>query len=472
MSALPSLVDYKEPMVILPEDSTNYQVVCTPTGSGTFGPSSQIVVDLQNVGFLDPASLMIRYKMTYKTAANTDAVSICGTPAYTPILRHDVIVNSVNVESINNYNSLCNMLTNIKLSVADKYGQQQALGYENQKYLDPGVSPAVATSPASMEVLDGALLNLNTVATATTYVRTYSAPLYNLLSGSEKLVPLFLTNAIRLQFTLDTVANIQGKGAGATTGASALATDGTGFSISNFEVVYNAVSFGSAVEREIIAMNPKLRIKTQSYATGNQTVSSGVQGTQSLVYNLRYASVKSAYLICGGTSASLSANGLMDSFDITSNNGDYCLQIGSQQYPQRPLSTTNNKSGILQELRRAMDTIFGNSNSMSISGAEFAFISAGTCLPYATTAVTGYNGATSTQVAIPAKFYVGFNLSRITSRAPMKLFFNGVSTSAQPITATINIGTATSQAHNVMLVANYDAIMEIDTSTKQVVLIS
>lgn len=462
MSALPSLVDYREPLVVLPEDSQNFSVSCVPTGAGSFTASSQIQVDLGNRGFLDPASLLVRYKIVYTTTTNTDAVSVVGTPAYTPFLRVDTIVNSQNVESINNYNAVCNMLTNVKLSVADKYGQQMALGYENQANLNPG------TAPGSMESLDGALINLNTTATATSYTRYYSAPLYNLLSGSEKLIPLFLLNGIRLQFTLDSIANIQGKGAGATTGQSNILA----YTISNFEVVYNCIDFGGAVEREVIAMNPKLRIKTQSYATGNQTIASGSSGTQSLVYNMRYASCKSAFFIGGGTSASLSANGLMDSFDITSTNGDYCLQIGSQQYPQKPLSTVNNRSGVLQELRRAMDTIFGNNNSMSIDGAEFAFISAGTCLPYAFTAVTGYNGVTSTQVAVPAKFYVGFNLSKITARAPMKLFFNGVSTQNAPITATINIGTATSQAHNCMLVVNYDAIFEIDTSSKQCSLIA
>jgi len=352
------------------------------------------------------------------------------------------------------------MLSNIKLSCADKYGQQSALGYENQANLNPG------TAPGSMESLDGALINLNTTATATTYTRYYSAPLYNLLSGSEKLIPLFLLNGIRLQFTLDTIANIQGKGAGATTGQSNILS----FAITNFECVYNMVDMGGSVEREIIAMNPKLRIKTQSYATGNQTLASGSSGTQSLVYNMRYASCKSAFVIGGGTSASLSANGLMDSFDITSSNGDFCLQLASLQYPQKPLSTVNNKAGILQELRRAMNTIFGNNNSMAINGAEFAFISAGTCLPYAFTAVTGYNGVTSTQVSVPAKFYVGFNLQKLT--VPLKAFFTGVSTQNAPMTLTVNIGTATSQAHNVMMVVNYDAILEIDTSTKQCSLIA
>ena len=105
-------------------------------------------------------------------------------------------------------------------------------------------------------------------------------------------------------------------------------------------------------------MNPKIRIKSQSYSTGTQPIAINTTGTVNLVYNQRYASVKSAYLSSGGGNATC-ANKMMDSFDVTSGNGDYCFQIGSINYPQKPLSTINNRSGILQELRRSMNTIFG-----------------------------------------------------------------------------------------------------------------
>ena len=70
---------------------------------------------------------------------------------------------------------------------------------------------------------------------------------------------------------------------------------------------------------------------------------------------------------------------------------------------------------------------------------------------------------------IPAKFWVGVCLQKLT--IPQKAFFTGISTQNSPITVIINIGTATSQLHNVMLILNYDAIIEIDTSTKQCILI-
>jgi len=436
--ALPNLVNYQEPLAMLPENSSNNLITCVPTGSGSFGPSSNIQVDLGSRGFLDPASLSIRYKITYTTAAVAGGrLGIVGTPAYTPFSRLETLINSTSVEQINNYGVVANLLTNLRLSVSDKYGQQYSLGFETVSW--PGPAPAVP----SLEQLDG--LVGTTDAVAGTFDRYYSVPLHGLLSSSEKLIPLFLMNNIRLQFTTDTLANIQ----------TAIATNAgvlTGFSISNFEVVYNCVDMGAEVEREIIAMNPKIRIKSQSYFTGNQQIPNATSGTQNLVFNARYASIKSAYLVMGGLDAAKSANRLYDSYDITSINGDYQLSIGSSLFPQRALSTVNNKGGILNELRRAMGSIYDKNISMSLNAIEFGKVSTNTTSPEA-----------------PAKFFVGFNLQKLT--VPVKAFFTGVSTQNSPITAIININTATSQAHSIMLVLNYDSIMEIDSSTKQCILI-
>jgi len=432
MSALPNQVNYNEPLLMLPENTTNFLVAALPTNGSTFGPGSIAQVDLTtNRGFLDPASLYIRYKIT-TTSASTTQTKIVGTPAYTFINKYVCYANSQTIETISNYNTVANLLVNLQMNVADKVGQQYPLGYLN-----------TTTSPVTNEATDGRLC----VATTDTFY--LSAPLYSLLGNSEKLIPLFLLQNMRLEFTFESLANVSSNS------SSDSGSIMTGYTISNFEVVYNVIDFGQEVQRQIISENPtgKIRIKSTSYNTSISPVASGTSGNINLLYNLRYASIKSAFLNMGGTSTTSSACKNMDSFDITETNGDYSLQIAGISYPQKPLSSSTNKAGIFSELRRAMGSVFGNNVSLSINSTEWVKV----------------DGSTTTYDQ-PGKFWVGFNTQKLT--IPSKAFFTGISTQNSPITVVINSNDATAQLFNVMLIAVYDAIIDIDTQTKQVVIVS
>ncbi len=430
MSALPNQVNYSEPLLMLPENTQNFLVAALPTNGSSFGPGSIAQVDLTtNRGFLDPASISFRYKVT-TTSAGVTQTKMVGTPAYSFINKYVCYANSQTIETISNYNTVANMLINLQMNVADKVGQQYSLGYVD-----------ITTTPVTNEALDGRLC----VATTDTF--SLSAPLYSLLGNSEKLIPLFLLQNMRLEFTFESLANL----------SSNLSSDSgsimTGYSITNFEVVYNVIDFGQEIQRQIIAENPKIRIKSSSYNTSIAPIASGSNGNINLIYNLRYASIKSAFLNFGGTSTTNSANKNMDSIDPTSSNGDFSLQIAGINYPQKSLSSSNNKSGIMNELRRSMGSIFGSNVSMSINAFEFS---------RSDQVISTYDK--------PGKFWVGINLQKLT--IPSKAFFTGVSTQNSPITAIINTNTATTQIYNAMLIAVFDAIIDIDTQTKQVVIVS
>ena len=63
MERLPKSVDYSTPLSTMPDSTVSYIVSNTPTNGNSFIPGTTIIVDLNNVqGFLDPASLSIRYK--------------------------------------------------------------------------------------------------------------------------------------------------------------------------------------------------------------------------------------------------------------------------------------------------------------------------------------------------------------------------------------------------------------------------
>ena len=186
MSALPSQVNYNEPLLRLPENTTNFLACALPTNGSTFGPGSIAQVDLQtNRGFLDPASISIRYKVNVTSSANPAAnpattAKLVGTPVYTFINKYVCYANSQTIETISNYNTVANLLVNLKMSVAQKLGQQYSFGYVGED------SAGAPVTPVNNEQLDGRIL---TNASETFYM---SAPLYCLLSNSEKLIPLFL----------------------------------------------------------------------------------------------------------------------------------------------------------------------------------------------------------------------------------------------------------------------------------------
>ena len=457
--ALPKVVDYNEPMYSLPPNTQSFQVVCNPISGSSFTPSSQIDIDLGSRGFMDPKSLMIRYKIT---TANAAEAYIVGTPVYTPFLRVSTMMNSQTVETINNYNVVANMLTNLNRDLAQKLGEAYSYGY-NAEALN------ATTVPTNNEQTDGGVFAANGS-------KSLSAPLICSLSQCEKLVPLNLLNGIRLTFTLDSIVNmfstISNVGAtpaygftnpaNYTPGAVAVAvsvpgTAGTAvavptnYTISNFEVVYNCIDFGDEVKNMVASMD-RIRIKSQTWASSVQTLASGASGQQNLIYNHKFSSVKSLFLNMGGANRAISANGNMDSYNVAGATGDYQFICGQQSIPQRVLSCNNNYGGILQSLRQAIGSVFDKNNAMSINSVEF-----GRALSDAVT-----------WPILPCKFIVGVSTEKI--KVPGS-FFTGISTEASPISAIININTPTSQIHNAMLIVNADLVYEIDPQTKQVVVI-
>ena len=169
-------------------------------------------------------------------------------------------------------------------------------------------------------------------------------------------------------------------------------------------------------------------------------------GLRVLVFNQRYSSIRSAFLLPNLTIGSKWA----EIVDITASAGDYQLQIGNSAYPQMPLSALNNKGGILQETYRAFGNLYDN-NSMSIDGGEFKITSSSLLAvlnPYE-----------------PGKFIVGQNLEKCQNND--HVLMSGVSTFGSSISAVINMPTATVGLCNLNLMLDYDSIIVIDQESHQ-----
>lgn len=411
---LPNELNYSSP-ASLPAESKTIPITTAPSNGSSFSENSQINLDLVSRGFLVPDSMYISYKYTATTAANSE-MKCC--PVYTPFVRQDVLVGSQVVDSIQNYNNVMNVLSNGTLSVSEKYGLQSAYGYKGN------------TGTPSLEQLDGRLLGLNETG-------TFSGPLMSILSNSEKLIPLFAMGAVRVSLTLDSIANM-----------FTTTVVPTGFAISDVQLHYKIVDFGQEVESMIrSSAGEKLNIKSQSFSVSSQTLASGATGSQSLIFNQRLASIKSLIALNGTSTAG--GNGSFDSVNLKAGTS-YQFQIAGINYPQRPINTSTARASALLEFKSAMGSIFDRNNAHSISSTEFNYDD--------TDAGTSYT--------VPGKFYVGTSVEVLSSDSDS--LFTGVSTENSPITYQVNLGGATDSNSTVTLIANFDAILELDMIDSQV----
>lgn len=410
--SIPHSMDYSQKIDALPE-CNNYEVTLVPTtGAGSYNPGATIRFDFQQRGFIDPSSICLRYKYSVTALVGAEMIA---TPAFTPFLRLETFIGSQNVESINQYNQVAGFLwANTNMDVAMKYGQQSAFGYNNN------------TAIPSLELLDGRLCTVNEVG-------TFSCPLVGLLSSSAKLIPAFAMPQLSVQLTMDSIANM-----------FTTTIVPTAFVISNIELCYNLLDFGREMEQMVLSM-PRLFLKCNSYSNSSASVANATNGSISLVYNQRLSSIKAAFILPTGQA---SINKWGDSFDCTSSNGEYSLVVGGVSYPQRSLSTLNNKTYVLQELRKAVGEIYDKSNNLSVNGIEFNKV-----------------GADATTYNAPAKFIIGIPLEKLHIPTDQAIL-TGISSNNSSITVNINTSTAVAQATTVNLILNYDAIIEVDTANR------
>lgn len=414
---LPSSIAYGDSLPVLPDATQCINLSAAPSNGANFTQGQQIFIDLVNRGFLVPDSMYLSYTYVSTNPVNTQMI---GVPAVTPFSRLDVAFGSQIVDTIQSYNILYHMLSNVTLDVAQKYGMQQPLGYVN----------STGATPPSLEDLDGRLMaDANETG-------SFAFPLVSMLSNAEKLIPLFAMPQCRITLTMESLSNMFISNAAA-----------TGFEIRNVQLKYKVVDFGAAVENIVLSSADKLYIKTQSFGCSSQTLGANSSGNISLVFNQRYASCKSIFAINGNGLATSNRN--FDSVDLTSGNGSYSFSIGGQIFPPTPINTTTGKAGALLELRSAVGSIYDKTNSMSINSREFNY--------NGTNVATAYNA--------PSKFYVGTSLEKLNSAN----LLTGISTANSPISYNISTGTVTGAGiSTITLVVNYDALIECDTLTRQV----
>jgi hypothetical protein len=434
---LPKEINYDLP-VSLPSGVQTFDINVTPCNGSVFSCATAgafVQFDLPaRSGYMDGKTLALRYKY----AISSNGVSrIKGTPFYTPILRLETIFGSQPVQVINEYGQTMNMITNVTHNVADKIGSVTGLGFKLEDH-SSGAQNAMTLSGT-----DGR-------ACAASEVGTFFGPLRGcILSEADRYIPTGMMPNIRIQLTLDSIANIFSGNQSAVvldlekgipTSANTV-IPGT-FDLSDFVLSYSLVDFGPEVDNSIRSKGDKITIKSQSFNSSANPIAQGFSGQLELIYSQKMASVKSLFLHC----SSNSINGKFDAYEILGG-GDLTYTIASRNYPQsRPLSSAIAHRGtLLLELKKAVGSLYDKHNSMSINTQEFLTL------------------GTASSIHNPSKVYYACNTEQLQSNS---VLLSGVSTQNTPITARLNISTALAAPVSATLISAFDVLIEVSPSEK------
>jgi hypothetical protein len=437
MSVLPREIDYA-PKNSLPPGCQALSVVTSPINGSVFTPSSIIQFDLVQRGYMVPESMYIRYRLTTTlpgTAGASNALRGC--PVYSPFQRSEIIVGSQVVESIQNYGQLCNFLVNSKVNTAQKIGLASCFGYSSSAAATTYAFDFTTNSP------NGISFATSTTANTIGANISLAGPLGNLLSNAESLIPLKHMPSVRVQLSLDSLANIY-------------RLDGTNpitnFSLSNLELCYDTIDFDGSVDAQLMARGGgMLTIKSQSYLSSGITLPIGSAGSLEFLYNQRLASIKSLFMLCAGATVASAVNLSFDSVDPTGvaagQGGDFQFFIGGMPYPARPISTTLNRSAVLMELSASM----GPAHDLLTSNFGFN--------------PTQFNSQNNTVTTIqqPGTFYIGTNTEKLSTSNAL---LTGVSSQGSPISFRISINNATTATQVLQLVCLYDSLIQVDMAAR------
>jgi len=117
---LPNSVNYNEQLPALPADIQNFTQILNPINGNKFDTNGQqIIIDFGNRGFLDPKSIYFSYNMSL-TVPVTVVPSVSRCPVYSPFSRLDLFINSKLVESINDYNVVAALWTELYMGPNEK----------------------------------------------------------------------------------------------------------------------------------------------------------------------------------------------------------------------------------------------------------------------------------------------------------------------------------------------------------------
>ena len=414
--SLPREVEYR--VSSLPAEVSTAAYVSRAVNGNSFTTGQQVQVNLiQNRGtYLIPSSMYATFSINV-TAANADNNVLLGLPAVSVIERSDIFANSSSIDTINNYNGIVNMLYNGKLGVSEKMGLSKCLGNEFVQNAANEVDSRTIVAASGANIL------------------SVCCPLANVITLMDKLLPLDSAE-YRVYLTVADILNISCKDDGT---ASTL----TGFSLSDFQIHYKAVTFDAVTDQMIksqVQPDGQIYFKSESYQSSVANLPTGSSGSVALPFANSLTSIKSLQTqFCRADRFKV---GCGASYDPQFTQFNY--EVGGKNYPQTALSSTA-VAGVTLEFLESIHGIMSHPDAAQTS-----------------LSVNNWRGLNSAFNAdsfkdLP-KSYFGYNSEKL----PSSVSLNGISSQNSNIVTRLSIGTATTATSTVLQIFHHDCILKYD----------
>lgn len=424
---VPREVQYP-PMAQLPEQVRCNSLIAAPLGGkGAYSSGEQIQIPLVKYGFLVPTAGYITAKVKVSGVIATSAGELLSIPAQSWISRSDVFINSVGVDTINNYGAVSSFLLHSKMNTAQKWALSAPFG--------------TRATAGNCNAVDSNALPVQGANDTTEF--QIAIPLNNILSNCEKYVPLQFGET-RIVLQVADLANVACKADGSAIDSTA------SLSIDEVQYHYDVVEFGSSMESAILssqAPDGVIALKSQSYASSTAQINSGTQGYLEIPTALSLRSIKSCFALFNRTDRYKQ----FSSYDPTNGNGSVQFTIAGETYPPAPLDTKNHKTSVVLELAHA---IHGTKNSPEMTNSSLSTLN--------------FRNHDVAQGSDPtndlSKAYFGVSVEKIDGSYLM----TGVSSQNSQATTRISLNDATTTALNLMSVYNHDAILYFDLANRSV----
>jgi hypothetical protein len=436
MSVLPTEVNYSKPAE-LPSSTRCLSLVSIPQqGSGSFTSGQQVTFPLVQYGYIVPDSLVVSAVIQYTTDAGAGLTGVLGScPASAWVQRLDTQINSQTIETINNYNSVYNMLVNAKMTPTDKLGLSKPFG------LTFSTSEADATSAPGLSNGDAA-----TIATGAG-VKTVrgSFPLGCIYSSASKFLPLSIGDH-RITLTIDALDNFTFSTGAAVRSALAISQIQLNYDI----IVLDEVSDSLVMSQADAAGD--IYLKSQSFAVSSSPLAAGFVGSTEIPYAQSLTSIKSLHTLF----TPLVGNRGFASYDATSQNGSLQYTVAGRPYPETAIDTLNRPQYATLEFLA------------SVYGTHDPIIGCRTSMSNNTWRVADADPSNDNKIIDVAKAYFGANVERLSSNSYM---LSGISSMNSNLTLRLVNNTALLSALNSVFIVCYDAVIKYNPSMRQVVVL-